>query len=138
MKMSVEMARKIALASGNMCDRVTVPQPPSTNNLFITRGKYRVTSPAYRAWQEQAIPLLAFLKSPVAYPVRFRALIRGKVHHARDWDNYVKPLQDGAVKAGVLTGDTLRYVRGGPVDYEPGDYEPVVDVWFEPLDAEGV
>lgn len=130
MKVPAKLARQILGPSIGTKDRVTVPQPPSTNNLFLTVGKRRVKTPEYRAWILRALPLFATMRPVTEYPVRFCALIRGKVHHARDWDNYIKPLQDCAVSSGVLAADTLKYVWGGPVSYEAGDYEPVVDVWF--------
>lgn len=133
MQVSPEIARKVALASGKMCDRVTVPLPPSANALFIVKGKYRVKSPEYRAWLGAAVPALAFLNSPAGYPCRYRILLAGRVNVQRDGANVEKALIDACVTAGVITDDSLKYVRRGEWEWAPGAHEPAVTVWFEKL-----
>lgn len=115
--------------------RVTLPVPPSANNLFATVRGRRVKSGAYRAWLTLAVPMLEHLAPPAAYPCRLRLVIGGKVNEARDWDNFVKPIQDAAKEAGVIEGDTLRKVSGGLVEYRPSEGEPHVTVWFDSADT---
>lgn len=117
---------------------VTVPIPPSANNLFFNltpkRGKRRggrVPSKEYTAWKKIADPLVARLKPPASFPCKFFYLLTGKVNQARDGDNCSKPLLDATVRAGVIPDDKLKFVRGGCWHYEPAAGEPVAIIWFE-------
>lgn len=84
----------------------TVPVPPSTNNLFVTIGRRRFKSPAYRAWLAVAVPLLARLRRPEVFPVRV-LVTAFAINEARDVDNLAKPVSDALVTAGVLPGDSI-------------------------------
>lgn len=131
-----DLARKLALASGKMQDRVTVPIGPSTNNLFVSRGSKRVKSPEYRKWLELVLPQLAFLNSPAAYPCKLVAVIGGKLHHARDLDNTLKVILDAAKLALVIEDDSNKYLRGIDLSYEPGTGPATMTVSFQPLPDE--
>ena len=45
-----------------------VELPPSTNNLFLTRGRKRVKSPNYRAWISRVLNVMRPYAQPVTYP----------------------------------------------------------------------
>jgi len=40
-----------------MSIELTLPYPPTLNNMFITRGRFRVLSPKARAYKEEVIKL---------------------------------------------------------------------------------
>lgn len=139
MQVEPELARKLALASGKMCGRVTLPIAPSSNNLFLTIRKTgrRVKTPEYRKWLDEVVPAMAFLNSPASYPCLYRILIAGKVNIRRDGANVEKAVIDAAVKALVVPDDSLKYIRCGTWAWQPGKQDPTVTVWFEKLtDAE--
>ena len=115
-------------------DRVTVPAPPSTNNLYLNaKGKGRVKSPEYRAWIDATAGLWAELASPESYPCEFYVIFQGKWDRHRDGDNAFKPLLDACVAAGVIAGDSLARVWGWHGVYAPhlGGDVPECVVWFE-------
>lgn len=125
--------RKLAAANGKLESRVTLPAPPSANALFIVRDGKRVKTREYKAWLSQVAPLLSLLASPASYPCRYQMLLAGKWNIQRDGANAEKGAVDAAVAAGVITDDSLKYVRGGNWVYEQGEGAPTVTVWFEPL-----
>lgn len=131
MKLSPEQARKIAVQSGQLQPRVTLPVPPSANNLFATVKGFRVKSREYKAWLEQAVPLLAFLAGPASYPCRYRILLAGTLNMLRDGANTEKAAVDAVVAAGVIPDDCLKYVCGGVWGFEKSDREPTLTVWLE-------
>lgn len=131
MKLPPLVLQKV-LADSPKLDRVTLPLPPSTNNLFVNaRGRGRVKSKEYAAWAARVVPMLWELKPPERLPCTFFWLLTGQVSVLRDGDNTLKPLLDACVKAGVIKDDSLQYVRGwcGHAEVGPGD--PCVHVWFE-------
>ena len=114
-------------------DRVTIPIPPSANNLFKNAGKRgRVPSKEYKQWTAAVIPLVSRLRPPASYPCQFFCCLVGKVNQQRDGDNCQKPLLDVCKKAGVITDDNLKRVRGGCWHYEETAGEPECIIWFEP------
>lgn len=90
--------------------RVTLPYPPTTNNLFINRGKCRIKSPEYRAWAQEAgwaikaqCPVhLVRLHGP--YAATFTLDRPDK--RARDIANTEKALSDALVSAGIVRDDS--------------------------------
>lgn len=131
MKFSPEETRKIAVQSGRLQPRVTLPAPPSANNLFATVKGHRVKSSEYKAWLAKAVPLLAFLAGPKAYPCRYRILLCGTLNILRDGANTEKAAIDAIVAAGVIPDDCLKYVCGGVWEFEKSDREPTLTVWLE-------
>lgn len=98
---------------------VVIPRSPSVNNLYITRGKFRVKSPAYRAWLELVVPLLTALPKPERFPVRVVVTLIEKVHRGMDGDNAIKSVIDSCVKAGVFPNDNLKYITAVEFAYRP-------------------
>lgn len=101
---------------------VAIPHPPSTNNLFVSRGTRRFKSQVYRDWLALAVPIASRLKGPQKYPCRVEVVICGEVNEARDCDNFIKGCLDCLVSAGVLKNDNLRHVRGVSIEYRPQDH----------------
>jgi Holliday junction resolvase RusA-like endonuclease len=99
---------------------VTLPLPPSTNNLFwnARRGRGRVATSKYRLWQALAIksiwaqvPALNRIGGPVALSLCVPTKMRG------DIDNRLKPTIDALVAAGRIDDDkhvqSINITRGG-------------------------
>lgn len=133
MKIPPALAKMLAAQHpAELRDRVTLPAPPSANALFLVRDGRRVKSKAYRDWLDHAVPLLAFLKPPGAYPCRYRLHLAGKWNAQRDGENTLKPTLDAIVAAGVIRDDCLKWVHGGEWTYEAGGVgPPTVTVWLE-------
>jgi crossover junction endodeoxyribonuclease RusA len=85
-----------------------LPAPPSTNNLFLTRGRRRVRSPRYRAWLKTAgWELLAQRQGCIGGPWEAHIVLPNTLRG--DTDNYSKALLDLLVKHRVVDDD--RYCR---------------------------
>lgn len=88
-----------------------LPTPPSTNALFIVRGRRRVVSQVYREWRDTC------LRDVTAYLIEDRIPGPVELHYVvaengrRDLGNYEKALTDLLVSAGVIEGDGCKIVR---------------------------
>ncbi len=80
--------------------------PPSLNNLFINvKGKGRIKSPDYRAWQTNALLQLRRQYGwHVAGPIHVRLLFN-RADTRSDLDNLVKPVLDTLMSAGRISDD---------------------------------
>jgi Holliday junction resolvase RusA-like endonuclease len=100
---------------------LTLPFPPSVNNLFINAGRKRVRSPKYRAWADEAGALIVVAqtiyrqagksiatKGPVRLLYEFQ---EGQDKRKRDIDNLVKPVNDLLVTHGIIQADDNTVVR---------------------------
>ena len=96
---------------------VTLPMPPSTNNLFATARGRRVKTREYRAWLAACAPALLELRKPDSLPAWICVVALGAVNARRDLDNLLKPVGDALVANGVLPGDSLAHVRRWSVEY---------------------
>lgn len=109
---------------------VTLPAPPSTNNLFVNvRGRGRVKSAEYRSWIDKAALILSATRAgqPQVVATPATVLIRvGRCNPARDLSNFVKPAEDLVVRCGVIPGDSVRHVRRTTVEAAFGE---VPDGW---------
>lgn len=83
---------------------VTLPLPPSANNLFLTRGNRRARSPEYNAWIEAARWTLHCEKlQPVTGPYAF--LLALPYLMPGDCSNRLKAPEDLLVKEGLTPDD---------------------------------
>lgn len=115
---------------------LTLPFPPSTNNLFVTarfgRTTRRVSSPQARAYAKAVAEAVKEVRAMPAPSGELRAVIAAWVpdRRARDLDNMVKAPLDALVKAGVMADDSLivdlRIYRAG-LDKA----NPRITVWLE-------
>ena len=91
-----------------------LPFPPSVNAMFLNnsgRGRGRIVSPEYRAWKEQAAWELK-AQRPAPVDARCTVEIHLDDRRAGDADNRAKAVLDALVNAGVLAGDSKKYVKG--------------------------
>lgn len=92
---------------------LTLPFPPSVNNLFINKGRKRIRSPKYRAWAEEAGWTLN-AQSPRCVPGPVTLLYEfqeGQDKRKRDIGNLEKAVTDLLVAHLVIWGDDNRIVR---------------------------
>jgi len=113
---------------------VTLPLPPSVNNLFATVGGKRVRSKAYARWIKNVSGLLLELERPQGIPVVVHVDVFGTLNRARDLDNMLKPIGDALVTCNVLPGDSVKHVVGWRILYWPSeeDAEPGLTVRLYP------
>lgn len=115
--------------------RLTLPLPPSVNDMFLdrtnSRGR-RPLSPKYRDWKMQARwRIKAAEQQPISGAVIMFAGF-DRVNMRADCDNRIKPLQDAIKDAGLIKDDS-RIVS--PVAWwtRPNDpARPVVNVLIVP------
>ena len=92
---------------------IGLPMPPSTNNLFVNKGRSRVDSPKYAAWKRLAgWDLLRQHPPRIKGPVNL--LIEVSLSESNDtWDitNRTKATEDLLVSQGVIQGDNRPFVR---------------------------
>lgn len=89
--------------------RLSIPIPPSTNNLFVARrdGKGRARTSAYKLWQKGAgMMLLTQPRRLIDGPVRVEIAV--PVGRTRDIDNTAKPTLDLLTTMHIIQDD--RYV----------------------------
>jgi hypothetical protein len=106
-------------------DTLTIHLPlcPTTNNLFLNVGRRRVKTKAYREWSDRAAFCLKDVPAwcgpyPVALDI---AIVGGKGWtKACDVANREKACVDAIVGAGILEGDSCRYVTDVRVRCEDG------------------
>ena len=96
---------------------LTLPAPPTTNNLFINAGRKRVKSQRYKAWQTEAGWELrrqrcGCIGGPWEADIALPTGLTG------DLDNYLKPILDLLVTHRVVDDDKhcmkLSVEKGGP------------------------
>lgn len=112
--------------------RLTMPVPPSTNNLYVARrdGKGRAKTSEYEAWQEKTgwtIKAQLVGKHNGAFVCRpLRVLIEAPFSRRRDIDN-CKPVLDVLKYAGVIVDD--RWVDDLRVVRVPKGGDLAVSIW---------
>lgn len=92
---------------------LTLPFPPSTNNLFVNAGKRgRVRSSRYDLWLNEAGWELKAQRPPkMLGRVAVTICLCPVDKRRRDADNGAKACLDLLVKHGVIEGDDSRFVR---------------------------
>jgi len=72
-----------------------------------------VIRPRIEGKRGKVTPLLTRAGNPILYAVEYVMVFVVPTNTERDWDNAVasgKPLTDGLVRAGVLAGDSTKYI----------------------------
>jgi crossover junction endodeoxyribonuclease RusA len=88
---------------------LNIPIPPSTNNLFINRGKYRAIAPEYEQWRQQAGWILKSQR-PKHISGEIDIEIKCQRKSARsDISNRIKAVEDLLVHCNVIDDD--RFVQ---------------------------
>lgn len=90
--------------------RIAISFPPSTNNLFATLGRRRVTSKEYSAWRE-ANGWEIQVQKPGSIKGRVRLDIKLEEGRRQDASNCIKAIEDLLVTNGVIEGDGPKHVR---------------------------
>ena len=97
---------------------LSLPTPPSVNNLFFNRLKGRGITPEYRAWRVQAG---WELKQQRPKPVKGQVCLSYTFEPGRaDLDNLAKPLNDLLVEHRLIEGDGPDHVRQIILEYWDG------------------
>jgi Holliday junction resolvase RusA-like endonuclease len=96
---------------------VTIPVPPSVNNLFITRGKRRFKSQGYKEWLSVVGPMMAKAGKASREPVEIEVTVKGPINQSRDLDNLLKPVGDCLTTSGVISEDCCRVVKKWSIEY---------------------
>jgi crossover junction endodeoxyribonuclease RusA len=89
---------------------LTLPYPPTTNNLFVNAGKGRNKSPGYRKWlQEAGLEIMAqrprLASRKVTGPYTFALVAERPDNRRRDLGNLEKPVSDLLVSMGLIGDD---------------------------------
>jgi crossover junction endodeoxyribonuclease RusA len=111
---------------------LSLPFPPSTNNLFAQAGKKRISSARASAYARTvfAAVLASGASRGLAGELRAVLAVWSPDLRRRDLDNLCKAPLDGLVKAGVMADDSqvvdLRIYRAG-IDRK----NPRITVWLE-------
>jgi crossover junction endodeoxyribonuclease RusA len=93
-------------------ERIALPWPPSTNNLFATAGGRRVTSKDYALWKREAGWTLLAQRPKKHHGMVTISVELCKPHSRRfDLDNRLKPVLDLLVEHGVIKDDSDQYVQ---------------------------
>ncbi len=113
-------ARQVAGGEQAPVTIVTLPAPPSVNNLWQVIGKRIALTEAYRAWRREADWRLRAQMAEGAQPVPGHVIVLLGVersNHRADIDNTVKALLDRLVAAGLIDDDSC--VTGFAVAWNP-------------------
>lgn len=104
--------------------RVELPFPPTLSACFTNvKGRGRVPTPAYKAWQRAAIiEIVRQRAKPIHGLVSVYVRLVAPDRRHRDAGNMDKAVCDILVKAGVIEDDSNRYLRR--VTYEWCDDGP--------------
>jgi len=99
--------------------RIELPFPPSVNKLFFNApGKGRVKTPAYHAWQDEALREIMYQRiKPVEGEVSISIGLVAPDKRARDCDNLIKAPLDTMVKAKIIKDDRSNIVRKVSVEW---------------------
>jgi len=86
---------------------LTLPYPPTTNNLFFNAGKRRVRTKRYDLWIAEAT-VWVLQQRPAKTVGAFDLLIIATRpdRRARDISNLIKPIEDLLVKCGIVEDDS--------------------------------
>lgn len=93
-----------------------LPFPPSTNNLFahgVVKGRHRrFPTKQYKAWRHAAVIIIRSQRLPqFREPVVIKLALTPRDSRRRDASNYIKPVEDALVEAGLLVDDNQQYVK---------------------------
>lgn len=101
---------------------ITLPCPPTSNNLFKNAGKRRILTYEYAMWKIKAAQALRDVpRWGGPYPVAVSlVIVRGqKWMESSDVCNREKATIDALVSNGILASDDCRHVRPVTIDYDP-------------------
>ena len=98
---------------------ITLPLPPTTNNLFAGNGKRRYRTKEYEAWAKEAGWALNTQRPQGRGPLQVLGQVsiwievrEPPTEREEDLANREKAAVDLLVTHGVIQGDSNRYIRG--------------------------
>lgn len=106
---------------------ISLPMPPTTNNLFAGTGKRRYRTSEYNDWIKEAGYRLNTQRPPQTRE-RVSLLIEieePKTEREMDFANREKATVDLLVKHLVIQGDSQRYVRSLTMEWAPPEVQGV-------------
>lgn len=87
--------------------KIELPYPPTTNNLFINKGKGRAKSLAYRSWLQLASIGIKDSHRQNVGPYSIAIALKRPDNRRRDIANCEKAVSDLLVSHGVIKDDSL-------------------------------
>ena len=98
--------------------RVSLPFPPSVNNLFLNAGKRRIPTDRYKAWRAEAEQMLMVQRPrSLSGAVNVRVDLVPPDRRKRDCDNLAKAVLDTLVRTGIITDDSA--IQRLSIGWEP-------------------
>lgn len=88
---------------------LSLPFPPTTNNLFMNVGKRRIPTKAYRAWRETAAALIdnqMLSQKAITGPYHMIIELDRPDRRGRDVSNYAKAVEDSLVLCKAIRDDS--------------------------------
>lgn len=118
---------------------VTLPYPPTANNMHtVARGR-KVKSTEYKAWRQNAEWSLVAQRVPkTCGPFHVRFYVTRPDRRARDLDNLTKPMLDAIKAAGLIDDDHLAesiLLAWRDLGSEPGVTAEIESVHYTPAVA---
>lgn len=100
---------------------ITLPFPPSLNNLFINVRRGRIRSQKYDSWlQEAGQEIMRQRPSKCQGPVSIKYEFQdGRDNRKRDLDNLAKAPNDLLVSHGIIEADDGSIVRSIALEWNP-------------------
>jgi Holliday junction resolvase RusA-like endonuclease len=126
-----KLAAKVCLPEADRFT-VTLPLPPSTNNLFKNAGKRRILTTEYEDWRTGAAVAMRLTRLVrVPSPLAVTLTLCGKVNRGSDLANREKAAVDFLVSKGIIAGDSLMHVHELHMLYRPDEGEARIEVAVE-------
>ena len=99
-----------------------IPDPPSLNNIYANFRGGRIKTKAYRKWRKAGAYELAYGQRIGLVEGLVDVVVYLPKHLQGDCDNRLKPSIDLLVAAGILRGDTKRYVNSSKAEWTDGPH----------------
>jgi len=98
--------------------KFTLHAPPSTNHLYVRKGRGTFISPRYRQWRKEAVLIIEEAHRTRQFYAQppYAVQITAHVSRRRDIDNLIKPILDALEDSKLIEDDRhvdeIRIVRG--------------------------
>lgn len=113
---------------------LTLPFPPSVNNLFTGRHR-RYPTAGYKRWRHAADVTVMAARSPrITAPVSISVVLHPADNRPRDADNYLKCINDCLVRMQVISHDDKSVVRGVSATWGEHRHPPEAVVTITPVE----
>lgn len=102
-----------------------IPDPPSLNNIYANFRGGRIKTKSYRKWRKAGAYELAYGQRIGRFEERVDIVLSLPKHLRGDCDNRCKAAGDLLVAAGILRGDSKRYVASFRAEWTDGPHSIV-------------